>query len=394
MSAQTSLFTFPPAGTAPVGGGANEGALRTWLDGLDKLEFETPYAIIGSALRRAGIIRPELWGDKPDFLQQGQLREALVKTGVKISDIEVTSGWKGRDATWWITQGGKLTERLQARLAPHARGVGDSALTADMKSGRALSPSEVAEVVQATHWPEFERLCAEGTFEEMKAYLATDAAGEKGFWAKRVMRAVSNFKDTGTDRDSRRNPEDFHTPRLLRVMKQYSETASKSMREAIQRVYTSVRRLPVCFAEDVHKLLVEYTTTAGSTRFEVKLSEVIGLFGGITGAAKACEMGATALGKALKALVACLNVMLSHIGADAGQLAEDVLMIWADVDPSFEQYPYTPERGHTKSYYRSDRVSRGSSDQTTIHSSLSNKQNTESLGITRSIGSRSVRCQR
>ena len=49
-------------------------------------------------------------------------------------------------------------------------------------------------------------------------------------------------------------------------------------------------------------------------------------------------MGATALGKALKALVACLNVMISHIGADAGQLAEDVLMIWADVDPSFEQY--------------------------------------------------------
>ena len=54
--------------------------------------------VIGSALRRAGIIRPELWGDKPDFLQQGQLREALVKTGVKVSDIEVSAGWKGRDA--------------------------------------------------------------------------------------------------------------------------------------------------------------------------------------------------------------------------------------------------------------------------------------------------------
>ena len=41
-------------------------------------------------------------------------------------------------------------------------------------------------------------------------------------------------------------------------------------------------------------------------------------------------------------------------------------------------------------------LARGSSDQTTIHSSLSNKKNTESLGITRStsIGSRSVRCQR
>jgi hypothetical protein len=100
MSAQTSLFTFPPAGTAPVGGGANEGALRTWLDGLDKLEFETPYAIIGSALRRAGIIRPELWGDKPDFLQQGQLREALVKTGVKISDIEVTPEYALSEPVW------------------------------------------------------------------------------------------------------------------------------------------------------------------------------------------------------------------------------------------------------------------------------------------------------
>ena len=137
MSVQTSLFTLPPASTTPVVGGANEHALRSWLNELDKLEFAMPYAIIGSALQRAGIIRPELWGDKPDFLQQGQLREALVKTGVKVSDIDVTSGWQNRDAAWWITQGGKLTERLQARLAPHARGVGDSALTADMKAGRA-----------------------------------------------------------------------------------------------------------------------------------------------------------------------------------------------------------------------------------------------------------------
>ena len=90
MSVQTSLFILPPASADPVAGGANQHAMRSWLDALDKLELAMPYAIIGSALQRAGIIRPELWGDKPDFLQQGQLREALVKTGVKVSDVDVT----------------------------------------------------------------------------------------------------------------------------------------------------------------------------------------------------------------------------------------------------------------------------------------------------------------
>jgi hypothetical protein len=73
----TAKAVLGAAGSAPDGG-ANPGEMRTWLEGLDKLDLEAPYVVIGKALCRAGITRPELWGDAPDFLQQGQLREELV----------------------------------------------------------------------------------------------------------------------------------------------------------------------------------------------------------------------------------------------------------------------------------------------------------------------------
>ena len=79
MTAKAVLFTALPgaAGSTPDGG-ADPGEMRTWLGELDKLELESPYVVIGKALCRAGIIRPELWGDAPDFLQQGQLRALMV----------------------------------------------------------------------------------------------------------------------------------------------------------------------------------------------------------------------------------------------------------------------------------------------------------------------------
>ena len=79
--------------------------MRTWLECLDKLELEAPYVVIGKALCRADIIRQELWSDAPDFLQQGQLREELVGTGIKVSDISVVGGtYKQKDRPWWLTQ--------------------------------------------------------------------------------------------------------------------------------------------------------------------------------------------------------------------------------------------------------------------------------------------------
>ena len=106
--------------------------------GARKVAKGTPSATHHMTARKASrVLNAAEFGSPPNSLQVAKLTRRMRGSGVQVSDLENSDGWKDKHLEWWEEQGAVFVERLQEKWK--ARAAGGGAMTDNMLKGKYLS---------------------------------------------------------------------------------------------------------------------------------------------------------------------------------------------------------------------------------------------------------------
>ena len=341
------MFPKPP-GERPDDA-SSVGDILGWFDKVEALELNPPVSTaIMNRLVLDKVVAKNTFGKELDIPTENQLFDEIAAAGIDISGLATDESFKDKSKhrEWWRQSGGIMLTRLSARLASVAA-PDPSSQSKDVAAGRALNPSDSSWVGSSSELADFSAALTDDNLTKAMAMLgeAEDSWSDSQKRFALIMRRAS-IGFTGSELK-----EKDASPNELRINAVFQKLRSLQGKEIIVLVknkwHHRVGLMP-SFASNLIKVVLKFTddsSTSSTERLNKAWCEALStiLDMSVTSLRKTEEKS---LSKAVSVMVDALRLCLPQVGKEAPTNSVAIIDLWADVDSTFDNYPY-PKTGAT-----------------------------------------------